>query len=225
MITLALDASTYAGSAAVIADDRLLAEADAPMRGRDAEALLPAVASSLEHANVPPRALSRIVCGAGPGSFTSLRIAASIAKGLALAVRCPMFAVSSLALLATADGRPRAGRYLAVLDALRGDAYVAAYAVSTSGEVTIILPERLVMQSEVGALATELDADTVGSGQKIDRAPHARGVLALESLLARSGPVDVASWEPAYGRKAEAQSRWEAAHGRQLPTSGSAGTP
>jgi tRNA threonylcarbamoyladenosine biosynthesis protein TsaB len=37
----------------------------------------------------------------------------------------------------------------------------------------------------------------------------------LESLLA-SGPVDLASWEPSYGRLAEAQVRWEAAHGRPL---------
>jgi len=30
-------------------------------------------------------------------------------------------------------------------------------------------------------------------------------------------PVDLASWEPDYGRLAEAQVRWEAAHGRPLP--------
>ena len=38
----------------------------------------------------------------------------------------------------------------------------------------------------------------------------------LGSLLAASEPVDLGSWEPAYGRKAEAQVKWEAAHGRPL---------
>jgi hypothetical protein len=37
------------------------------------------------------------------------------------------------------------------------------------------------------------------------------------SLLERDGPVDLASWEPDYGRVAEAQRRWEAAHGRAMP--------
>jgi tRNA threonylcarbamoyladenosine biosynthesis protein TsaB len=32
----------------------------------------------------------------------------------------------------------------------------------------------------------------------------------------RSGPVDLAGWEPDYGRLAEAQVRWEAVHGRPL---------
>jgi tRNA threonylcarbamoyladenosine biosynthesis protein TsaB len=37
----------------------------------------------------------------------------------------------------------------------------------------------------------------------------------LESVI-EQGPVDLASWEPDYGRLAEAQVRWEAAHGRPL---------
>jgi tRNA threonylcarbamoyladenosine biosynthesis protein TsaB len=38
----------------------------------------------------------------------------------------------------------------------------------------------------------------------------------LESIV-EGGPVDLASWEPDYGRLAEAQVRWEAEHGRALP--------
>jgi tRNA threonylcarbamoyladenosine biosynthesis protein TsaB len=225
MIMLAVDASTYVGTTAVLSDGQLLAHGEAAMRGRDAEALMPAIAATLDRAGKSPRELSRVVCGAGPGSFTSLRIAASLAKGLALGARCPMFAVSSLALIVAATGRPPEGRYLAVLDALRGDAYVGGYAVDARGLVTSIFPERLVMQSEVHALAEELHADTIGPAQKIDRAPHARGIVALETLLQASGPVDLARWEPDYGRKAEAQARWEAAHGRPLPPDASSLIP
>ncbi|HEY7234710.1 MAG TPA: tRNA (adenosine(37)-N6)-threonylcarbamoyltransferase complex dimerization subunit type 1 TsaB [Gemmatimonadaceae bacterium] len=222
MITLVVDASTYVGTTAVLRDGRVVAEGEAAMRGREAEALMPAVATVLSRARVTPRALSRVVCGSGPGSFTSLRIAASIAKGLAFGIGCPLFAVSSLALLAAADGAPAAGRYLAVLDALRDEAYVGGYAVEPSGAITVILSERLARQEDVKQLASGLGCLTVGPGQSIDRAPRARGAAALESLIASEGPVDLATWEPRYGRKAEAQTRWEATHGQPLPLGGSA---
>jgi len=222
MITFAVDASTYVGTAALIEDGRLLAATEAAMRGKNAEALMPAIAGMFDSAGKRPRALDRVVCGAGPGSFTSLRIAASVAKGLSLGAGCPMFAVSSLALLVAATAASRPGRYLAVLDALRGDAYVGCYAVATDGTLSATLPERLVAQSEVGDLADDLHAVTVGAGQVIEGSPNARGVLGLEQLILGTGTIDLASWEPDYGRKAEAQARWEMAHGRLLsvdPTS------
>jgi len=218
--TLVIDASTYVGTAALVRGSSLIVDGQALMRGRDSEALLPMVAETLRRGGVSPRDLARVVCGAGPGSFTSLRIAASIAKGIALGIGVPLFAVSSLALLAGADGSPVPGAYLAVLDALRGEAYVGGYAVSARGEVSVILAERLVRQTDVAELASSLGAVAVGPGQTVDRAPLARGALALEALIQERGPVDLASWEPGYGRKAEAQMRWEAAHRQPLPSGG-----
>lgn len=190
------------------------------MRGRDAEALLPAVADCLSRAGTKARALSRVVCGSGPGSFTSLRIAASIAKGVAAGASCPLFAVSSLALLAVGDGESRPGNYLAVLDALRGEAYVGGYSVAASGETAMILGERLVRHAEVEQVAASIDAITVGEAQSIQRAPHARAARLLESIIVATGAVNLGEWEPRYGRKAEAQMRWEAAHQRPLPANG-----
>ena len=222
MTTLVIDASTYVGTVAVLRGERLLAHGDAAMRGRESEALLPAVAESLSRAGVSPRDLTRVVCGSGPGSFTSLRIAASIAKGVAAGASCPLFALSSLAFLAVGDGEPRAGNYLAVLDALRGEAYVGGYSVAASGKVAMILGERLVRQAEVDQIAASIDATTVGQGQTIQRAPHAGAASLLESMILETGPVNIGGWEPRYGRKAEAQMRWEAAHQKPLPSSGSA---
>ena len=220
MKTLVIDASTYVGTTAILCDSRLIADGQAAMRGRDTEALLPMVADTLARARLAPVDLTRVVCGAGPGSFTSLRIAASIAKGIALGVGVPLFAVSSLALLAGGDGSPAPGAYLSVLDALRGEAYVGGYVMSARGEVSVILPERLVRQGDVAELAASLGALAIGPGQSVDRMPLARGAMALESLIQESGPVDLASWEPGYGRKAEAQMRWEASHGQPLPSGG-----
>src|SRR4051812_50046839 len=90
------------------------------MRGRESEALMPAVADCLSRAAVKASELSRVVCGSGPGSFTSLRIAASIAKGVAAGACCPLFAVSSLALLAGWGGEQPPGEYLAGFCPFRG---------------------------------------------------------------------------------------------------------
>lgn len=217
MITLALDASTYVGTAAVIRDRELLAEGSTAMRGADREGLMPAVHDVLERARVEVRSLDRIVCGAGPGSFTSLRIAGSIAKGLAVGLDRPLFAVPSLALVVAGAARLAAGKYLAVLDALRGEVYVAGYLVEASGGVLEIEAAYLARSNEVSAIASALGAQPIGPDQVIAAAPHARGVRHLESWISAREPVNLDSWEPDYGRKAEAQVRWEMAHGRPLP--------
>jgi len=58
----------------------------------------------------------------------------------------------------------------------------------------------------------------IGPGQPIDAHPHARGVATVLDVILKGGPVDLAMWEPDYGRLAEAQVRWEAVHGRKLTT-------
>jgi tRNA threonylcarbamoyladenosine biosynthesis protein TsaB len=47
-------------------------------------------------------------------------------------------------------------------------------------------------------------------------APRARAAARLAGLIDATPAADLASWEPAYGRLAEAQVKWEAAHGRPL---------
>ena len=149
MISLAIEASTYAGSAAVIRDGTVIAERDTAMRGEREERLMPAVAEVLAAAAVAPNAIERVVCGAGPGSFTSLRIAGAIAKGLALAARIPLYPVSSL-LLIVAGARPALapGRYVAAIDAMRGDVFASAFAVTDSA-IAAESPATIVARSQL----------------------------------------------------------------------------
>jgi len=207
MITLVLEASTYAGSAAVIDGARILAERSVAMRGREHEALMPAVAEVLADAEVGPRAIERVVCGAGPGSFTSLRIAGAIAKGIALAAVCPLVPVSSLALVVASREPFVPGRYLAAIDALRGEHYVALFEVSETGDVTALGPELRLPSGDVLERAAAHEAVAVGPGREgaahVD--PRASAAARLGDLLERSEAADLARWEPAYGRLAEAQ--------------------
>jgi tRNA threonylcarbamoyladenosine biosynthesis protein TsaB len=216
MPTLAIEASTYSGSVAVIQDGLVVAERETAMRGEREERLMPAVAGALRDAGVEPPALARIVCGAGPGSFTSLRIAGAIAKGLALAAHAPLYPVSSL-LLVVAGARPSVapGRYAVALDAMRGDVYAAVFSVTDSVIVEEV-PVAIVPRSDLLSFARIHAASVVGPNEMPARQPHARGAVSLGTLVAWPPAADLASWEPEYGRLAEAQVRWEAAHGRAL---------
>jgi len=205
-LTLALDASTYEGSVALVRGGRVVAERTVAMRGEHEERLMPAVAQVLAEIGTGPRDLDHVVCGSGPGSFTSLRIAASIAKGIAAGVGIPLYEVSSLALCAAACG---AGRWLVSLDAMRGELYACAYE-SDGLRIAEILPPTLVSRADGDALAASVGATLV------EGCPHARAVARLLDHIATAGPVEVAGWEPSYGRLAEAQVRWEATHGRPL---------
>lgn len=216
MITLALDAATYAGSVAVLEGSRLLGERTVAMRGRESEALMPAVATVLSECGLEPAGLGRVVCGAGPGSFTSLRIAGGIAKGIAMAVGIPLVPVSSLALVVASGGSHSAGRYLAALDALRGEHYIELYLIEEGGDISLLRPAYRIASSEVERTAQQLDARLVGDGPGVRTAPHARSVAHLTKLLDSTAPADLARWEPLYGRLAEAQVRWESEHGRPL---------
>ena len=133
MLTLALEAATLSGSVAVIRDGEVLASREVAMRSGAEEHLLPAIGDALREAGATVRDLGRVVCGAGPGSFTSLRVSASLAKGLAFAQQIPLLAVPSLALIA-ADESLTDGAYLTVLDALRGD--VSPRRTSASGTMS-----------------------------------------------------------------------------------------
>jgi tRNA threonylcarbamoyladenosine biosynthesis protein TsaB len=216
MLTLALEAATSIGSVAVLRDAELLASREVAMRSGPEEHLLPAIDDSLREAGATVHDLVRVVCGGGPGSFTSLRVSASLAKGIAFAQGIPLFAVPSLALIA-ADASLGDGVYLAVLDALRGDVFAAAY-TRANEEVRELAPARLVPRESLAREAARLQATVIGPEERPRTYPRAANVMRLGVWLAQP-PVSLAAWEPDYGRLAEAQVKWEQAHGRPLSVS------
>ena len=212
---LALDASTYTASVALVQGRVVVREQTVAMRDPRHERLMPAVVETLGDRGMAE--IDGIICGAGPGSFTSLRIAASIAKGLASASGKQLFAVSSLALLiAGSKAEPPPGRWVSLLDAMRGESFAQLFEVSGLGEISAASEVRVVRDEDVAALARSMHARTAGHRRELEAAPHARGVVRLATQAALRSPVDLASWEPDYGRLAEAQVRWESAHGRSL---------
>jgi tRNA threonylcarbamoyladenosine biosynthesis protein TsaB len=90
---------------------------------RHSELALPMLERLLGDAGLTPAALEAIAFGAGPGSFTGLRIACGLAQGLALARELPVLGVSSLEAIAQEAGAPRV---VACVDARMREVYYAA---------------------------------------------------------------------------------------------------
>ena len=224
-ITVALEGATYRGSVAVlrgteVVAERTLDDADEKPGKSQGDRMMPAVADAMKHSGVKPSDVARVVCGAGPGSFTSLRVAGSIAKGLASGYGVDLYAVSSLLLtVAGATRRLAPGQYVSLLNAMRGEYFALRVTVEADGEISLVDGDAVVLLANEDILKLA-DGDPavrcIGPGQPIDETPHARGVARLLDRILKAGPVDLASWEPDYGRLAEAQVRWEAAHGRPL---------
>jgi tRNA threonylcarbamoyladenosine biosynthesis protein TsaB len=220
--TLAIEGSTYGGSVALlrgedVVAERTLVDSGIPSRGGREERVLPSVAECLDDAGIGVTRLARVVCGAGPGSFTSLRISASVAKGIAVGIECPMYAVSSLLLSVSSCPQPlQAGRYLAVLSAMREEWFAAVIDIGDDGSIIESGDAFIAGNGELQQVAAREQARLIGPGQEVESRPHATGTARLLRRIIAAGPVRVESWEPDYGRLAEAQVRWEAAHGRPL---------
>jgi len=224
--TLVLEGATYEGSVALLKGSAVVSErtlrADgggSPSRGRG-ESLMPAVAECLAEAGIGVAEIGRIVCGSGPGSFTSLRVAGSVAKGLAAGLGVELYAVSSLVLTVSGAEAPLPpGEYLSILDAMRGECFALRIVQGPNGAAIPVEPPKLLSAQELQDLRLrERALHLVGPGQETDAHPHARGVAPILASVIQAGAVNLGSWEPDYGRLAEAQVRWESAHGRPLTT-------
>lgn len=86
--------------------------------------ILPQIQALLNEAKLTLNALQGIAFGAGPGSFTGVRIAAGVAQGLAFGADLPVVGVCTLKALAEASG---ADKVIACIDARMGEVYFAAY--------------------------------------------------------------------------------------------------
>lgn len=90
---------------------------------RHAELALPMLHDLLEKFRIKASDLEAIAFGAGPGSFTGLRIACGLAQGVALARDVPVLGISSFEAIAEEAG---ARRVVACIDARMREVYYAA---------------------------------------------------------------------------------------------------
>lgn len=143
MNVLVIDTSTEYCSAALWLDGRV--QAFRVLAGqRHSSLLLPMVDELLREAGLTLRQLDGIGYGAGPGSFTGLRIACAVTQGLAFGADLPVVGVSTLESIAEQAGT---GRVLTVLDARMAEVYWAAYERAGEGWHTVSEPQLALPES------------------------------------------------------------------------------
>ena len=127
MRILALDTSTEWCSVAV-GDGGAWYRRDEHAGQAHSERVLPMVNAVLAEAGWSLSDLNGLAFGAGPGSFTGIRIGCGVAQGLALGADLPVVPIPTLAAIAQEAFRSRGWtRVLACLDARMREVYVAAY--------------------------------------------------------------------------------------------------
>jgi len=235
---LALDTATERASVAVGMPGAAPLEESIGGSRRHAAAILPTIQALLRRAGTSLDELRGIVLSDGPGSFTGLRVGASVAKALVQVRGLPLWTAPSL--LVRAAGVAQGDELvLSVANALRGEVYAAAYRFFADRIEAVLppsvrRPDVLVSSAlDPAVIVGEAPAEVLTTlrhwvGRPVigppEGSPHAARLLDLVGRRGGAREVeDVRDWEPVYGRPAEAQARWESAHGR--PLSDSVGSP
>lgn len=188
-------ASTDLSVAATTTDGTVLAEDSWTSPQRQSAELLPRVLAAVDRSNRTLRDVTALAVGIGPGSFTGLRVAVALAKGLAVGLRRPLFAAPSLRAWLDADpdavaAIARAGAREAYLLA-RGDRDPRV--VDRDALNAIVADARIVAPSDLAA----------AFGLRGATSP--RGALAIAASAAQAIAQglpgdDVATVEPLYLR-------------------------
>ena len=147
----------------------LTAADDPPAGGRPghAQRLLSLIDELMTRGGADWDSIERIAVGVGPGTFTGLRIGIASAQALAAARALPLVGVSTLRSLAlAAHGRGPQRATLAVIDARRGEAFVAGWAAGedplTAAPAVapcVLAPEQLAQLAELGPTRTQAVGD------------------------------------------------------------------
>ncbi len=165
MKLLALDTATENCSAALLIDDRLLAREEEVERGH-AERILPMIDGLLSEARLKLGDLDAIAFGRGPGSFTGVRLAATVTQGLAFGAGLAVAPVSDLRAVAERALRMDSGleRVLVCNDARMHEVYWACYERGADGLAQQVGLEHVGKPGEVRLPVSWQTAAGVGRG-------------------------------------------------------------
>lgn len=229
MKILAIDCATEHVSAALWLDGEYVERTAPPRRGLS-ESLLDWCAQLLAEAAMPLRAVDLIAFGRGPGAFTGVRMATSLAQGLAWSIDRPVAAVSTLRAIAhrALELPPYAARALVCQDARMGEVYWALAErrgadTRLCGAERLAAPDAVVMPAAAAAVQIgACDCVATGTGfngypallhrwresvpaagpEAVPRecAPRARDIAQLAALDGLAAAVSPADAAPVYLR-------------------------
>ncbi|MFD1472496.1 tRNA (adenosine(37)-N6)-threonylcarbamoyltransferase complex dimerization subunit type 1 TsaB [Companilactobacillus mishanensis] len=223
MKILAFDTSNKPLTVAVVEDGKVLAHMESTEIKTHSVSILPDIQESLKTANLSVNDIDLIAVADGPGSYTGVRIAVTVAKTLAFTLNKPLVGVSSLRVLAAngTDGKLA----VPVIDARNDNAFAGAYILKSNEVVNVIADQHISMDKLFELLANydENNIQFVNVSEHLaeliqNKMPNAEIILTKDSLpnaaklanLAKDEqPVkDIDAFVPTYLRLTQAEHDW-----------------
>jgi len=224
MRLLAVDTSTWWGSAAVVEDTpgddscRVVAQARQHVKDSHAARLIPLIERLLGEVGWKRTSLDAFAAVRGPGSFTGIRVGLGLLRGLSLAAGRPCIGIGTLEAMAEAFG-PAPARRLPLMDAGRGELFGALYDADASPPVEVTAPwlappARSAELAGAGAVAFGAVVDAlaptlVEAGLQVVAGRPEPGFAAAAGRIAwhrlRAGVPDGVGVSPLYLRPADAE--------------------
>ena len=170
MKILAIDSSGLVASAAVVEDDKVLAEFNVNNKKNHSVTLLPMIETLQNILELDMDSLDAIAVAKGPGSFTGLRIGAATVKGLALALDKPVAEISTIEAMAyQIYGTDRL--ICPMMDARRNQVYTGIYRFNGDG-LEEVLSDRAVAIEDIIENINKLDEKVIflGDGVPVNEA-------------------------------------------------------
>lgn len=172
MKILALDTSSHICSVALLNDEKVTSQNTA-ITLKQAQIILSQIDELLRSENTTLNQLDAIAFGCGPGSFTGVRIAASVTQGLAYSLKLPVIPISSMEALAYGTYLDLKWDNLLVgIDARMHEIYWSAYTIDSRG-LPLLLGEEILCKPEEVSIPAKSSWTGVGNAWEVyqDRIP------------------------------------------------------
>ena len=188
MKLLGIDTALNACAVAVIDGDGVLARVVSAGGKGNAERLLPLLEQARLEAGIELADLDGIAATIGPGSFTGIRTALATARALGLALKIPVWGITTTETLAAAAAQPDLNT-VAVIDAKRDELYIQCFAAKDGAALT---EPQLLNIADAPAILPPGPAVLVGSGSELLQAAAQRDDLKISPASPDPDPVLVA---------------------------------
>lgn len=198
-LLVAIESSSADGSVALLSDRAVIDERALRPGLRHAAGLLPEMRELLRAAGASPRDVAYVAWSAGPGSFTGLRIAATVARMMQSSVGCRVIGVPTMEALAlrAAAALPAGAAVATFLDARAGRSFAALYeSIAPPEPIAAQLGARVWIRERVAPAMVDARAWIAELPQPC--AATGAGSRSIEPLLRGAGMTVVApdAWPP-----------------------------
>lgn len=166
MKILALEGSAMVASVAILDDEKVIADYSTDYKKTHSQTLMTMIDAVLKMTDMDVTELDAIAVAKGPGSFTGIRIAASTAKGLGMALDKPVIGVSTLEAMAV--GMELSGKVICpIIDARRQQVYAATFEY-IDGKLVRLSEDELIVIDDLIAKLNASGREVIFLGDGVD---------------------------------------------------------